>query len=96
MKKYLKAAQLWWTMKWLDKNPLPRPAQRRDLNREEYLHIQFNASCPYCHGDLYAVAQAGMCTNIACHTCGAKFNLIADFGERDSMFGEVLECGSHV
>lgn len=74
-----------------------RPIARRNLTRAEYDHIMWRASCPYCHGDLYDGPQGGMSTNVLCHTdgCRARFNVVADFGPRNSMFGEVTDVGGH-
>lgn len=56
-----------------------RPIARRNLTRAEYDHIMWRASCPYCHTD----------------GCRARFNVVADFGPRNSMFGEVTDVGGH-
>lgn len=75
---------------------ISRPDAPRDLTREEYDCIILRSSCPYCgREDLWEGAQGGMCTNVSCHTpsCQARFNVISDFGPRNSMFGEVTYVG---
>lgn len=79
-----------------------RPAAPRELTHDEYRHILRHGTCPYCHSDLYAGPQGGMSTNLLCDStvtemgavvqgCGARFNVVADFGPRNSMFGQVTQ-----
>jgi hypothetical protein len=58
--------------KWATLNPPGPPAEEDPLLTRLK---RSNGRCPDCEGDLVLGSKAGMCVNVRCAGCGARFNI---------------------